>query len=536
MRDRISASPARPRIKRPGRWLAAAAALAAAPGAFAAVLEAEAFRPFVDAFNANDSELYPGTFANAQSWTFLRDNIPLFECPDHGMEELYYFRWWTYRKHVRRTADGFVVTEFLPDVPWAGKDNTICCAAGHHFYEGRWLRNPAYLDDYARFWLRGGGSPRSYSFWIADALWNRYLVSGDRREILNLLPDLVANYRGWERTNLGDEGLFWQIDDRDGMELPIGGNNYKPSCRPTINTYMFADARAIAAIAALAGRPDVASEFGAKAARLKALVQERLWDPQAQFFKYLPYRRGPELSRGRELIGYTPWYANLPDGGYEEAWKQLTDPRGFFAPFGPTTAERRDPGFRLSYSGHECQWNGPSWPFATSITLTAMANLLDNYRQNVVGKREYFGLLQAYTRSQHLRREDGTVVPWIDEDLNPLTGEWIARAILLKKGGGIRERGKDYNHSTYCDLIISGLVGLRPRADETVEVAPLLPDETWDYFCLDGLRYHGRLLTVLYDRTGQRYGLGPGLRLLVDGRALASARDLGRLTALLPPN
>jgi len=26
--------------------------------------------------------------------------------------------------------------------------------------------------------------------------------------------------------------------------------------------------------------------------------------------------------------------------------------------------------------------------------------------------------------------------------------------------GGV-ERGKDYNHSTFCDLIITGLVGLR---------------------------------------------------------------------------
>ncbi len=58
--------------------------------------------------------------------------------------------------------------------------------------------------------------------------------------------------------------------------------------------------------------------------------------------------------------------------------------------------------------------------------------------------------------------------PWIDEDLNPLTGDWIARSRLkiwqngtwsAEKGGV--ERGKDYNHSTFCDLVITGLVGLR---------------------------------------------------------------------------
>jgi hypothetical protein len=70
----------------------------------------------------------------------------------------------------------------------------------------------------------------------------------------------------------------------------------------------------------------------------------------------------------RELHGFTPWYFHLPErgAGYEVAWKQLMDPEGFRAPFGPTTAEQRHPRFTISYTGHECQWNGPSWPFATA--------------------------------------------------------------------------------------------------------------------------------------------------------------------------
>ena len=53
--------------------------------------------------------------------------------------------------------------------------------------------------------------------------------------------------------------------------------------------------------------------------------------------------------------------------------------------------------------------------------------------------------------------------------------------------------------------MISGLIGLRPRADETVEVNPLVPGGTWDYFCLDQIRYHGRWLTILFDKTGEHY-------------------------------
>lgn len=492
------------------------------------VLTPETFKHYIDSFNTNDQEVYPGYITNGAAWDFLKNNIPLFECPDKDIERTYYFRWWTYRKHIKLTPDGFIVTEFLPDVPWAGKDDSIDCATGHHLYEGRWLADPKYLDDYSVFWFRKGGEPRRYSTWLADALWERYLVNADAGLIKELLPDLVSNYEAWEKSHLDTNGLFWQIDDRDGMEMSIGGSGY----RATINSYMFGDAVAIANIADLAGQFNIAGQYREKAAKLKQLLQEKLWDKNAQFFKVLPQNKN-QLVNVRELHGYTPWYFNLPDADKSIAWKQLMDPKGFYAPFGPTTAEQRDPHFAIAYSGHECQWNGPSWPFATSITLTAMANLLDNYDQNAVNRQDYFDLLKIYTRSQQLELDDGRVVPWIDEDLDPYTDVWIARTLLKHRGSEIPERGKDYNHSTYCDLIITGIIGLRPRADDIVEVNPLIPDGVWDYFCLDNVHYHGHILTILYDQTGKHYGRGKGLRIYADGKEIAVSENLGHLTGQL---
>jgi len=499
------------------------------------VLQSDFFRHYVDQFNADDEELYAQHIPNEQAWAFLSEAIPLFECPDRDIERTYYFRWWTYCKHIKRTPDGFVITEFLPPVGWAGKHNTISCAAAHHVYEGRWLHDPVYLDDYALFWFRKGGAVRSYSFWAADAFWARYLVNGSEGLLLDLLPDLIANYEQWAKGRLEPDGLFWQVDDRDGMEVSIGGNGK----RATINSYMYGDAVAIAKIASLAGRQETASRFRERAGRIKTLVQTKLWDPEAQFFKTLP-RDKENLVDVRELHGYTPWYFNLPEPEYEPAWKQLMDPQGFHAAYGPTTAEQRHPGFRLSYEGHECQWNGPSWPYATSITLTAMANLLNNYDQEVVGRADYFDLLKIYTRSHRLTRDDGRVVSWIDENLNPRTGDWIARTRLKTwkngtwdAGKGGKERGKDYNHSTYCDLVITGLAGLRPRPDNLIEVHPQVPSDAWDWFCLDNVLYHGRVLTILWDRTGQKYGRGKGLRVLADGAEIARADSLQRVTGTL---
>jgi predicted GH43/DUF377 family glycosyl hydrolase len=518
--------------------LASALALLLAPAAGAtsaqespqsAVLAAAGFKHFIEAFNHNDAETYPSSISNANSWDFLKDNIPIFDSPDHEINEIYYFRWWTFRKHIRQTPDGFIITEFLPPVGWAGKYNSIDCAAGHHFHEGRWLADPRYLDDYSVFWFRKGGEPRRYSFWAAESLWARYLVTGNDRLIKDLLPDLIANYGVWEREHLDPNGLFWQIDDRDGMEVAIGGSGY----RPTINSYMYGDALAIANIATLSGQKELAGQFKSKADQIKRQVQEKLWNADGQFFEVLPRRAYARWRDVREELGYTPWYFNLLDADRSAAWLQILDTNGFRAPFGPTTAEQRSGQFKVSYEGHECQWNGPSWPFATSVTLTALANLIDNYDQSAVSSQDYFDLLQTYTRSQHLRLDDGRVVPWIDEDLNPTNGDWIARTLLKQRGSAIQERGKDYNHSTYCDLIINGLVGLRPRPDGIVEVNPLAP-LTWDYFCLDQVHYHGQWLTVLWDRTGEHYHKGKGLRLLAGGQLIASADSLRRLTGLLP--
>jgi hypothetical protein len=54
---------------------------------------------------------------------------------------------------------------------------------------------------------------------------------------------------------------------------------------------------------------------------------------------------------------------------------------------------------------------------------------------------------------------------------------------------------------------------------------------TWDWFCLDGVPYHGRSLTIPYDRTGGKYNRGTGLFILADGKLIAQPATLGRLTA-----
>jgi len=69
--------------------------------------------------------------------------------------------------------------------------------------------------------------------------------------------------------------------------------------------------------------------------------------------------------------------------------------------------------------------------------------------------------------------------------------------------------------------------------DTIAAVDPLLPEDAWDWFCLDGVQYHGRTLTIIWDRRGRKYRRGSGLRILADGQVIANGKRLRRLTGRL---
>ncbi|MCF2494713.1 MGH1-like glycoside hydrolase domain-containing protein [Dyadobacter chenhuakuii] len=484
-----------------------------------AVLKAENFRHHVEKFNRMEDENKVNAIPNAQSWDWMKANIPLFDSPKDNFQEIYYYRWWTFRKHIHNTPQGFIITEFLVDRNYADKYNMISCALGHHIYEGRWLHNQQYINDYVNVWFRGNAGGRmkkllTFSSWTADALFNRYKVNRDKAFVLNMLPDLQSEYQAWEKDRRTATGLFWQTDVKDGMEESLSGGRREQNARPTINSYMYGNARAIAQIAALKGDSTTKSLYNAKADTLKTLITSKLWNPENNFFETVKKGGAGEFAGVREAIGYIPWYFNLADEKHDVAWQQVIDPKGFRAPFGLTTAERRHPGFR-THGCCKCEWDGAVWPFATSQTLTGIANRMNADKAKPLTDTTYFRLMELYVESQYYRGK-----PYIGEYLDETTGYWLK---------GDQERSRYYNHSTFNDLIISGLVGLRPREDDMIEVNPLIPQEKWDWFCLDNVLYHGKILTIIWDKNGDHYKKGKGLQVLVNGKKAGSSENIERL-------
>lgn len=489
--------------------------------------------------------LHQYTWWDNRDWDWYKENIPFFDSPDSAITEIYYYRWELMTKHLiyGSPEHGYTFTEFIDRPFWSGTYGAISCPLGHQFYEVRWLKNPQIIDDFARYWFEvPGAEPRSYSNWYGDSMWAIYKVNQNREFLATVYPYMVQQYNGFVKEHYEPgHGMFMWDGMHDGMELNINGRQTDQEFdgghgfRPTLNSYMYADLLALSNASTLLGKLDKADEYAQNAADLKQRIQDELWDENREFFFHqfafdekdgieaysLTYKTGnfAGSSHGREAIGFVPWQFNLPDPGYEEAWKFLMDDDYFFSEYGPTTTEKNDPQFLITDDC--CVWSGNSWPYANTQTLVAMANLLNNYDQKVVDKNDYVDLLQIYAKTHE---KDGR--PYIAEAADPFTGSW--------EGHDDHYHSEHYLHSGYINNVITGLVGLRPQAENSLVVNPLIPD-SWDYFALEDVDYHGHSVSIIWDRDGSQYNRGQGLMIFVDGEKVESSETIQKLEISINP-
>jgi hypothetical protein len=500
-------------------------------------------------------------FGADASW-FLR-NIPFLEIDDPEIQQIYYYRWKLFRSHIRQIGpQGTTVLEFLDNVPWARQPYTdLNDSASFHLLEGRWLRSPEVVDNLIDHLYTGGANDRHFSESLASASVATTLVTGDPRPALRHLDAMEHIYNLWDDHFDRKRNLYWIEPLLDATEYTISsidasgaGFTDHPSSdqnhngftggyafRPSINSYQYANARAIAHLARLAGQSSVAVDYDGRADRLRDAVLHELWNPKLEYFTDIYQRSTPSVQagdfiRGRELVGYVPWmYDLVPEAHtstYAVSWKHILDPNELAGPHGLRTVEPSYPRYLTQYrydasTGRpECQWNGPSWPFQTSQAITAMANLLHSDSQSTVTRDDYVHLLRQYTQQHFLSPGH----PDLQEDYNPDTGKPIV---------GLA-RSHHYAHSTYVDLILSGLLGIEPTSGNALSIDPLLPqgagrEPVICYFLLQNLVYHGHDLTVLYDRDGSHYRAGAGLTLYVDGHLAAHANSGRKLSVTLAP-
>ena len=86
----------------------------------------------------------------------------------------------------------------------------------------------------------------------------------------------------------------------------------------------------------------------------------------------------------------------------------------------------------------------------------------------------------------------------------------------------LKDRGRHYNHSTFIDLVMTGLCGIRPTEGNELVIRPL--GTSLDFFSAEGIPYHGHSVDVSWKKT-------EGLRVAVDGQERALVSPSGQVVA-----
>ena len=496
-----------------------------------------------------------------QAW--FDANLPYFDCSDPEVRTMYYHRAYVLRKNLLEPKLGRMKWPTQSEGRWRSTwyPNVISYGAAHQVREARWLANPEYWQGHLRTWAENekpdgvfpshvtvaGPAGGQYTDWITSTAWEGSLIHPDNAFLAQVVDKLADNVRGWQKQYDPDGDGLLLVDSHwwTGMEYQpsffyfsgykVASNFSEPARqvsldRVDLTAYNFGNAMAVARIYRRLGQPEKAKEFDDLAAKIARAVIGKMWQPDKKFF-YSLRTADHALADVKEVIGVYPFYFGMvPWGqGFESAWASILDPAQFWTKWPVASASKECP----AYSQHNwpndgraagCMWNGPTWPHANSLVLTAMARTLRATRDHRVSnsplKQEHLWRSSPHSPEAQYRNQD-IRHPWTGEFYNGETGQW-------------KTAERDYNHSTWLDILIPELIGLVPRDDDVLEVDPLLPEDALRYFLLDGQRYHGHDVTIVWDapRPGSADFLGDGrkgLDVFVDGKLAASAHALSRM-------
>ncbi|EME87110.1 uncharacterized protein MYCFIDRAFT_29864, partial [Pseudocercospora fijiensis CIRAD86] len=462
--------------------------------------------------------------------SFLKENIPFIDLPDKTIEDVYYYRFTALQRHLlyATAGTGYVITEFYSgSVGYAGAFSTINAAAGHQLEEARWLRSTWYSEDFTQIWTRGPGYSNQYTQWIQYAAVGAANVTGNTAFIESQLDGLLRMWHEWDGVFDSPVGLYYYTPEFDAQEhsLPgyiadaaLGGGNpeniiyHGPNTyRPSHNAYMVANAEAIATVANAVGNVSLAQEYTQKADALKQSMISQLWNTSQAFFvdNIKSGEPGAGQVDGREEVGFFPFRFGiaLSENYTNSTIRALYDKDIFNTTYAPPTLEVHNPYFNATISGC-CWWNGQNWPYSTAHTIQSLAAI---YRVGGLTANQYIDSLHNFAVTQYKGGK-----PYVAESHYPEKDAWSQDS---------PNHSEHYMHSTYVNNVITGVIGIVPRADNVLELSPIVPDD-WSYFALENVAYHGMLLTILYDKEGTKYQNGSGLTVFANSRKIYNGPDL----------
>ncbi|WP_135556748.1 MGH1-like glycoside hydrolase domain-containing protein [Paenibacillus cymbidii] len=480
---------------------------------------------------------------------WFEENVPAFSCSSGDVEKVYYYRWYlVYKNLIYPQIDCFQQACF-----YEGKDVIsvpCCCSAPMHIDEAKWLRDPSISQGYAASLLDSqveegmekGRFRDTYLTYFPAAIWNMYLVQNDPA-IIDAYVDRIADFVNWES---GEQF----VDEEDMLPVVTGtwrtAMEYQPSFfeftepkwdhtrsapfsreretalkRIDEAVFLYANLQALHRMLALKERYAEADRYQAKLGKLRANMMSKMWDEESRFFYDLEPRSDAKALLSRSVAGFFPGLTDMVQEEHMAMYDYLGDPEEFYAAYPIPTVSRKCPAYAPDnvwlvgphasasnpYS-YPCCWNGPSWHFSNAIALDGLGASIQKFERAQAYVKLFRDLWQKWTASQ-IQDEENNVVN-TSESINPETGVWNKEVY-------------DYFHSYYNAILISRIVGIIPEESDTVRIKPL--DMGWDYFRLENVLYHGKLVTVSWKKHGcqKNVSIDEGMTVTVDGKPAAKS-------------
>jgi hypothetical protein len=211
----------------------------------------------------------------------------------------------------------------------------------------------------------------------------------------------------------------------------------------------------------------------------------KMWDREKSFFFSLRDQTEEKVPV-REAGAFLPFIFSNVNEKFGDAFNSLKEEKKFSAYIPLPTVERKNKAYApdASWNGVKvkgpfgCMWNGPAWPFMTSLFLYSLGEY--SRRNGHVYDALWQDLFLSYTKMMF--RNGDVDIPEVVEHYNPETGKPLSQE-------------EHYFHSIYIDLLMTQLFGII-LDDQNIKADPI---RYGPQRCLvRGLHIRGKKYTLEY--------------------------------------
>jgi len=241
-------------------------------------------------------------------------------------------------------------------------------------------------------------------------------------------------------------------------------------------------------------------------------------DFPGQVFKHQLVSNG-ERVQWKDLQNFTPFIEGLvptDDASYREALRYFADADEYpIMPF--YTSNQRDKGFAAAVG---IPGSNNFSNINSTLQAQIYASALRRYPTEYVTPGMYEALLNWSTWVQYVDGDNRL------PNNNEFFFGWDPEDQDFGRSGIFHNILGSYNF-----MIIDDIAGVRPRLDDVLELWPI--DVGWDHFAVNNLSYHGRDLTIVWDRpdSTDHYPVAPeGYSVYLDGARVLTVDRLAHVT------